>query len=298
MADNEDQDLRRLLRLPAYRREGREGDRLRAEVLAGFAARYPGPVRYDATGRMDTNVVAVRSYPRREPDGGVHTVRAHDRAARPAQAPAQRPAAPARPAAPQPSIAPRQPVERAWEEQTNRTWRERIAAEESDNGRADHGYGRRSDNPNSTAKGRYQINNVTLVEAGWRMAGGQWTTRAAAHGVVSDATFLALPRAQEAALSDVLAGYEREIGQRRLWRFAGMDLPGLNGQPVRITEAGLVAAAHRQGAQGLADYLAHRLAGMAPPASVQGRRGPLSKLNAIEGRLRAFSGVSYQRITQ
>ena len=127
-------DLRELIRDPQYWRRSPEGDALRAKVARGFAERYPGPMRRDATGRQsdsgaDGHVVHVRSYSRREQDGGTHTVRAHDRRA----------------------------VARAWERQPNADWRVEIAREESSGGsRPDHGYGLTRGSGDTRALGRSQ----------------------------------------------------------------------------------------------------------------------------------------------
>jgi len=289
VAGNEDEDLRRLMRLPAYRREGREGDRLRAEVQAGFAARYPGPVRYDATGRMETHVVAVRSYPRREPDGGVHMVRAHDRAARPAP----RAGAPARPAAPQPPVVPAQPVERAWEGRANQAWREQVAAEES---RDRPAFGYSAINEGTGALGRYQLTPQALVAGGWLSRTGEWTEHARAHGVTDRASFLARPRAQERALDDYLSDNERLLRNLRVLDRVGQPITGMYGQPLTLSLSGLAAAAHREGAPRVREYLQHIAAGLPPPPSVEGRRGKLSSFREIERRLQAFAGQDYRAL--
>jgi len=65
---------------------------------------------------------------------------------------------------------------------------------------------------------------------------------------------------------------------------------------VLITEAGLAAAAHREGANTVRRYLEHRAANLPPPASVPGYRGDLSKFNEVERRLRAFAQTPYQRL--
>jgi hypothetical protein len=79
-------------------------------------------------------------------------------------------------------------------------------------------------------------------------------------------------------------------------RFVGRQVPGLRGGSVLITEAGLAAAAHREGAQAVQRYLDHRAANLPPPVSVPGRRGSLSSFNEIERRLRAFAQTPYQRV--
>ncbi len=73
---------------------------------------------------------------------------------------------------------------------------------------------------------------------------------------------------------------------------SGGAVTGLDGAPVRLTEAGLVAAAHRRGAASVARYLAHRGAPApadAPPLSASDRRA----FAAVERRLRDFAELPY-----
>lgn len=282
MATDEDEDLRQMMRMPAYRMPGREGDRLRAAVMDGFATRYPGPARFDATGRMETGVVAVRSYPRREPDGGVHQVRAHDRAAPPSQGRA--PAAP--PQVQRPAVS----VPRAWEGQINQAWREQIAGEEV-KGRMDtaHGYDVARDGPTG-ALGRYQMTPDALRGARWQNDRGQWTARANEAGVTDRASFLANPQAQEQSLNDYLRDNEDQLRRLGTFRYVGQQVSGLSGPPVPITVAGIAAAAHRYGPSGTNDYIRSRLDGRSPRNDNE-----RLKFRAIEGRLRRFSNQSYQR---
>lgn len=206
-------------------------------------------------------------------EGGV--VLATDRAP-PRAAAERRPAAPAR----------------AWEGQPNQSWREQIAAEETRRTDGDFGYGMRGQ-PGSSALGRYQLLRRPLADAGWRdPETGAWTSRARSAGVTSDAEFLANPAAQEAAFNDVMRRNEEQLTANGAMRFLGQQVPGLRGGPVTVTEAGLAAAAHREGAGAVRRYLAHRAANLPPPASVSGR-GDLSSFNEIERRLRAFADTPY-----
>jgi hypothetical protein len=79
-------------------------------------------------------------------------------------------------------------------------------------------------------------------------------------------------------------------------RFIGQEVPGLRGGSVPVTEAGLAAAAHREGANTVRRYLEHRAANLAPPAPVPGQRSDLSKFNEVKRRLRAFAQTPYQRL--
>lgn len=198
------------------------------------------------------------------------------------------------PRPPSPEQRPATPA-RAWEGQPNQSWREQIAAEETRRNDGDFGYGMRGQ-PGSTALGRYQVLRDPLIDAGWRDRGtGAWTARARAAGVASDADFLANPAAQEAAMNDILRRNEEQLRANGAMRFLGQQVPGLRGGMVPVTEAGLAAAAHREGAGAVRRYLAHRAANLPPPAPVRGR-GDLSTFNEIERRLRAFAETPYQTV--
>jgi hypothetical protein len=200
-------------------------------------------------------------------------------------------------AAPHPASSERRPAApaRAWEGQPNQPWREQIAAEETRRNEGDFGYGMRGQ-PGSSALGRYQLLRDPLADAGWwNLQTRNWTPRARAAGVSSDAEFLASPAAQEAALNDIMRRNEEQLVANGAMGFVGRQVPGLRGGPVPITEAGLAAAAHREGARAVQRYLAHRARNLPPPASVTGR-GNLSSFNEIERRLRAFAETPYQAV--
>ncbi|MDO9709706.1 hypothetical protein [Paracraurococcus lichenis] len=150
----------------------------------------------------------------------------------------------------------------------------------------------------STALGRYQLLRAPPIDAGWRdRVTGNWTARAHAAGVGRDADFLANPAAQEAAFNDVMRENDRQLRVNGAMRFVVQDLPGLRGETVPVTEAGLAAATHREGANTVRHYLEHRAANLSPPASVPGQRGDLSRFNEVERRLRAFAQTPYERMS-
>ena len=263
-------DLRELIRDPQYWRRSPEGDALRAKVARGFAERYPGPMRRDATGRQsdsgaDGHVVQVRSYSRREQDGGTHTVRAHDRRA----------------------------VARAWERQPNADWRVEIAREESSGGsRPDHGYGLTRGSGDTRALGRYQLQPTALRDAEWMDKQGNWTRLANAAGVRTDADFLSNPDIQERALNEVMRKFRERLERNGWLQSVGTSVVGVNGQSIPVTESGLMAAAHRQGPTALARYFRHRQAGLPKPANIPGSRTDLSVFNATLDRLTRFSQIA------
>ena len=167
-------------------------------------------------------------------------------------------------------------------------FRARIARAETGAVRAGEGYGAR--NAASGALGRYQLTPQALRDLGWRDAGGGWTALAARHGVGSDAEFLASPAAQEAAMGAYLRRAQTLLHRNGSLARSGSAVTGLDGTPVPLTEAGLVAAAHRRGAGSVARSLAHRAASSdAPPLTASERRA----FAAVERRLRDFAELPY-----
>lgn len=169
----------------------------------------------------------------------------------------------------------------------NAEFRQRIAEAERSAEHAEDGYGLR--NPISGALGRYQFVPVALRDIGWTDAEGRWTDIAAAQGVTDDAGFLASPAAQEAALSAFLARQEVILDRLGTLGAAGSTVAGLDGAPIPITEAGLVAAAHRRGPGMLARYIAHRTETPDAPVPPAQR----AAFASIEARLRGFAEVAY-----
>lgn len=156
------------------------------------------------------------------------------------------------------------------------------------NARPDQGYGAR--NPTSGALGRYQMLPVALRDIGWQDASGAWTATAASMGVRSEAEFLANPAAQEAAMTLYVRRAEAQLDRNGSFARSGASVAGLDGAAVPVTDAGLVAAAHRSGAGSVARYLAH---------VTQGQDGPISAADrntfaAVERRLRQFADMPYQ----
>lgn len=82
---------------------------------------------------------------------------------------------------------------------------------------------------------------------------------------------------------------EQQLSRNGSLAQAGRQLPGLDGGAVPVTEAGLVAAAHRRGAHSVARYLAHRAGDPEAPVSPAQRQA----FAAVERRLREFAEVPY-----
>ncbi len=176
-----------------------------------------------------------------------------------------------------------------WEAAPNPAFRARIAAAERSAEHAGHGYAQV--NPRSGALGRYQFLPSTLMDLGWKDASGAWTARA---GIRSDAEFLANPAAQEAAFTAFLRRTETQLERNGTLARQGGTLRGLDGQDVPLTEAGLMAAAHRRGAGMLARWLQHRTETPDAPLRPAQRRA----FEAVERRLRDFAQVDYASLRQ
>ncbi len=177
--------------------------------------------------------------------------------------------------------------ERAWEAAPNAEFRQRIAEAERSAEHARSGYGLR--NPASGALGRYQFLPSTLLDLGWRSADGRWTAAAQRQGVASEADFLARPAAQEAAMSAYLNRVEQQLSRSGAAGRQGEVLRGVGGGDVTVTEAGLVAAAHRRGAGTVARWLQHRIATPDAPLTAQQRNAYAQ----VERRLQEFAAIAY-----
>jgi hypothetical protein len=179
------------------------------------------------------------------------------------------------------------PALRPWEGQTNAAFRQRIAEAERSAEHANDGYHLR--NPSSGALGRYQFLPIALRDIGWMNAEGGWTEAAARHGVTDEASFLATPAAQEAAMSAYLARQEAILDRGGTLGAVGLTIRGLDGREITLSEGALVAAAHRRGAGALARYLSHRTDTPDAPLSPAQRIA----FESIEHRLRGFAEVAY-----
>jgi hypothetical protein len=159
-----------------------------------------------------------------------------------------------------------------WRDQPNVTFRNFIAnAERSTTGNADtDGYG--AHNQSGQALGRYQLQKRTaLIAIGWMDAKGNWTSEAARHGITSDDDFLKNRDAQELAMNLYLQDNERQMTRMNvtvtnpdgskhvvtLWDLGaeGQTYIDVHGNTITIDQAGLAAAAHREGARAVHDYI-------------------------------------------
>jgi len=171
-------------------------------------------------------------------------------------------------------------------------FRQRIAAAESSATATHPGYAAR--NPSSGALGRYQLLPIALRDIGWQDATGGWTAFAARQGVASEADFLANPAAQEAAMDSYLRRAAQMLAQNGALDRSGTTVAGLAGDAVPVSEAGLLAAAHRRGAASVARYLAHRTETPGAPLTPADSRA----FAAVEQRLRGFADLPLPQVAR
>ena len=165
-----------------------------------------------------------------------------------------------------------------------RRFRDKIAASESGGA----GYSARNA---QGALGRYQLTPIALLDIGWKRGDGSWTGR---FGITSDEEFLADPEAQEHALAEYLERTRRNAVAEGVFTRLGKTIDGIVA-PFEITEAGIMAAAHRMGATKLREYLEHIEATgwrSDPTTFPEGRN---DDYRAVEKRLREFSQEKYLR---
>lgn len=139
---------------------------------------------------------------------------------------------------------------------------------------------------------------ISCYGAHWRMPAG--VIRRQAHGHLARArqasqamrssSSIRLPRKQPSTMScDGMRNSSRPTVRCVFWASRCLAYEAARSP---LTDAGLAAAAHREGAGAVRRYLAHRAANLPPPVSVRGR-GDLSSFNEIERRLRAFADTPY-----
>jgi hypothetical protein len=131
----------------------------------------------------------------------------------------------------------------------------------------------------------------TLKGIGWRNLDGTWTNKAHEHGVESDADFLKNPKAQEAVAKDMLRQYEKEAKGEGLYDRIGQKIEGKKAE-IEVTEAGVIAATHAEGATGTKRYMEK-----IREADYRSKDLPLTDNELrIETWLREFQDVPYNRV--
>ncbi|MFM6992383.1 MAG: cadherin-like domain-containing protein [Rhodoferax sp.] len=93
------------------------------------------------------------------------------------------------------------------------------------------------------AVGRYGFRASSLKAIGWMDAHGDWTSAAKAQGINSVESFLSHPQGQEAARVAYMQTLKNELKANGAWSMIGETVEGHT-----VTEAGLIAAAWKEGA--------------------------------------------------
>jgi hypothetical protein len=124
-----------------------------------------------------------------------------------------------------------------------------LAALES-NGQPNNGYGGwAQDGQGIGAIGRYGFRATSLKAIGWMDANGNWTDKARANGASSPESFRDSPAAQEAARVEYMGKLKSELKANGSWETIGQTVEGHV-----ITEAGLIAAAWKEGAGSVSKF--------------------------------------------
>ncbi len=155
-----------------------------------------------------------------------------------------------------------------------------------------NGYGEPSPK-GGTAQGRYQITEGTLKSAGWKNDDGTWSEKANEAGVRSDQDFRSNPEAQEQALTDALAAYHGQLKTNRALDYTGKTITDSAGNQLTVTESGLMAASHLEGAGAVHRYLRAATNGAlgSPPSDVG------NAWQNIERRLQKFATIPYDEFS-
>jgi hypothetical protein len=169
----------------------------------------------------------------------------------------------------------------------NPDWMDEIAKRETA-GQPHDGWGTvRRDPDGNEALGRFQMTKPALQDAGLIDKNGDWTGK---YGVNNREDFLNNPEAQKAALRDHTESVQDQLRKNGAERHINQKIDGVKGE-ITATDGGLQAAAHRQGATTVRDYLKHQEAhGWKSDASTfppQQRGSFLS----VETRLREFQSI-------
>lgn len=159
----------------------------------------------------------------------------------------------------------------------------------------------------STEKGKYQINDQTLRDSGWKDANNNWTDKARRNGVGSDEEFRNNVDAQELAAQDVFRRKEESLRGLGLGRYVDRTIEGTVSD-FKVTEAGLLAGAHREGEGVVKAYLEHQTKNgwqsrfdnidpkIAAKFAIYDKSGKLirtaeDRFRAVETRMRTFEKI-------
>jgi hypothetical protein len=145
------------------------------------------------------------------------------------------------------------------------------------------------------AWGRYQLTELGLMDAGMMdRHTKQWTgSLAKAYGIRNEGDFLANKEAQEDAFNGYMVETEKQLRRLGATGFVGKEIMGKVAR-FTVSESGLAAAAHRQGAPTVKAYLDHVAmhGGRMNPDALDKRL--IDPFLRIETRLRTFAGMRHR----
>lgn len=174
-----------------------------------------------------------------------------------------------------------------WHGKPNETFRQKIAEAERSAEHKNDGYGQYAP---SGAMGRYQLTLLALRDINWKDVDGAWTDLARKHKIDSDSAFLANSTAQEAAMTAYIDRNEEQLKANGSKDHLDKTYKGRDGMNFTVTEAGLAAAAHREGpaaTRGALEKLKAKAAG-------NHRTFTKNEARAIK-RIRDFQDVPYAK---
>ena len=142
-------------------------------------------------------------------------------------------------------------------------------------------------NNKSIALGRYQFTEIALEDIGM-MKNGKWTGK---YGIKSKDEFLDNGGVQERALADYSSRMKQQLKSKKTYIHVGKPITGIKGK-FKITKGSLLAAAHRQGAGMVSQYLGHLAKNgyKSDPTSFPPKLR--KKFLSVETRLRQFEKVT------
>ncbi len=137
------------------------------------------------------------------------------------------------------------------------------------------------------AWGRYQMTKPALKDLGMMDAKGNWTGK---HGIHDKDDFLKNPKVQEKVLAEYMKRNLDQLRANGALGDMGQKISGVKAQ-ITVTESGLLAAAHRQGAGMVKRYLDHQRRHNWTTNPKTFPKNKKDQFLSVETRLREFQNV-------
>jgi hypothetical protein len=165
----------------------------------------------------------------------------------------------------------------------------RAEQDPSNTGKTAPNYREVNERAHGRPMGKYQLTEGALKDAGYVDKNGKWQG-SPKYRITSEEAFKSSPAAQEDALDRYMDAQARQLRAKGTMRYIGAEINGLEGK-FTITESGLAAAAHRQGAGAVNVYFKYLEAhGWKSDFSALSNEDKYS-FQTIERRLRTFEHV-------